>query len=149
MRLAETQAAPVLHLDDIFWLPGGFNKKRDPVEVSRIIDAARIGDNWVAEGVFGNLAAQFLLSASTLVWLDLPWAVCRDRLELRGSESKAHMGREQSEAGLRELMQWAQDYPTRGGSSGHAAHLKLFESFKGTRLRLGSESQVLEYLDAA
>ncbi len=113
-----------------------------------MIDAARVGENWIAEGVFGNLAAQFLLSASTLIWLDLPWAVCQERLELRGSESKAHMGREQSDAGLRELMQWAQDYPTRGGSSGHAAHMNLFESFTGQRVRLGSESQVLEYLDA-
>lgn len=149
MRIAEIEDAQVVHLDDIFWLPGGFNRKRDPAEVSRIIADAMVRTNWTAEGVFGDLARQFLPSASTLIWLDFPWVVCRQRLELRGSESKAHMGREQSAVGLRELIQWAENYSSRPGSSGHAAHLDLFESFKGKRLRLSSETQVLEYLNAA
>ncbi|WKJ90401.1 hypothetical protein QZJ86_20715 [Methylomonas montana] len=148
-RLAEKKATPMVHLDDIFWLPGGFNEMRDPAEVSRIIDTASATKNWIVEGVYGNLAQQFLPSASTLIWLELPWVVCQQRLALRGLESKAHMGREQSEAGLRELVQWAENYSSRQGSSGHAAHLSLFESFNGQRLRLCSESQVLEYLNAA
>lgn len=146
-RLAEKKATPVVHLDDIFWLPGGFNKKRDPSEVSGIIDSARAGDSWIVEGVYGNLANQFLLTASTLIFLEIPWPVCLQRLTLRGSVSKAHMGREQSDAGLSELVQWAGDYSSRQGSSGHAAHLALFESFKGQRLKLRSESQILAYLD--
>jgi len=147
-RLAEKKATPVLHLDDIFWLPGGFNEKRDTAEVSRIIDTARAASDWIVEGVYGNLVHQFLQSANILIWLELPRAVCQQRLVLRGSESKAHMDRKQSEAGLRELVQWAENYSSRQGSSGHAAHLALFESFKGQRLRFCSESQVLEYLSA-
>lgn len=148
-RLAEVHSLRVVHLDDIFWLPGSFDEKRDPVEVARLVDAARSADQWIAEGVYGNLAQQFLLSASTLIWLDIPWDVCRRRLALRGSASKAHMGREQSEAGLNDLMQWAQSYSSREGSSGHAAHLALFERFRGDRHRLCSESQVMAYLAVA
>ncbi len=145
-RLCEKSAAPVVHLDDIFWLPGGFDAKRDPAEVSALIDASRATAQWIVEGVYGNLAKQFMQSALSVVWLDLPWAVCKRRLEARGSESKSHMGREQSETGLRELVAWAEGYCTRQGSSGHAAHLALFESFGGPRARLRSEQEVLEYL---
>lgn len=147
--LAEKTGGPVMHLDEVFWLPGGFNEKRDPSDVSRLIDVKRTEAEWIVEGVYGNLAAQFLPSAMTLVWLDLPWLVCRRRLELRGSESKAHMHREQSSQGLRELISWAEAYCFRQGSSGQAAHLALFEAFQGQRFRLRSEMQVREYLDAA
>ena len=41
-RLAEKFASPVVHLDDIFWLPGGFNEKRDPDEVANLVKAARL-----------------------------------------------------------------------------------------------------------
>ena len=149
VRLAQKFGSPVVHLDDIFWQPGGFNEKRDPAEVACLVSAAKSQSDWIAEGVYGHLAQQFLPCASTLVWLEMPWHICRMRLELRGSESKAHMGREQSEAGLRELVDWAERYSSRQGSCGHAAHLALFESFKGNRHRLGSESDVLAYLDAA
>lgn len=148
-RLAEASSSRVVHLDEIFWLPGGFNTKRDASEVSRLIESEMANATWIAEGVYGNLAKQFLPSAGTFIWLDLPWSVCRQRLERRGSESRAHMGREQSEAGLRELVSWAEDYASRQGSSGRSAHLELFESFKGQRFRFGSEAEVLEFLNAA
>jgi adenylate kinase family enzyme len=147
--LAEKSGGLVVHLDEIFWLPGGFDKQRDPSEVSRLIDAARVEVQWIVEGVYGNLASQFLPSALTLVWLDLPSSVCRQRLALRGSESKAHMGREQSDQGLLELLQWADSYCSRQGSTGQAAHLALFETFQGHRFRLRSEAQVQEYRDDA
>ena len=148
-RLAEKAGSLVVHLDEIFWLPGGFNEKRDPSEVSRLIDAKKAETEWIVEGVYGNLARQFLPSALTLVWLDLPWSVCKLRLELRGSESKAHMDREQSDQGLRELLHWAEAYHSLQGSSGQAAHLAMFETFQGHRFRLRSETQVREYLDTA
>ena len=148
-RLAEKAGVSLMHLDEVFWLPGGFNEKREQSEVSRLIDARRAAPEWIVEGVYGNLARQFLPSALALVWLDLPWSVCKRRLEFRGSESKAHMEREQSDQGLRDLVHWAETYRSRQGSSGHAAHLALFESFQGPRLRLRSEAQVLEYLVAA
>ena len=148
-RLAEKTTASLVHLDEVFWLPGGFNEKRDPSEVSRLIEARRAETEWIVEGVYGNLAKQFLPTALTLVWLDMPWSVCKRRLEFRGSESKAHMERKQSDQGLRELLRWAEDYCSRPGSSGQAAHLSLFEAFQGQRFRLGSKAQVQEYLDAA
>jgi adenylate kinase family enzyme len=147
-RLAEASSSRVVHLDEIFWLPGGFNTKRDARDVSRLIESEMANAAWIAEGVYGDLAKQFMPNADTFIWLELPLSVCLQRLKRRGSESRAHMGREQSEAGLLELVSWAEDYASRQGSSGRAAHLELFESFKGQRLRFGSESEVLEFLNA-
>lgn len=139
----------MVNLDDIFWLRGGFNERRDLSEVSSLSDAKIAETQWIVEGVHSKLAGQFLPSALTLVWLDLPWSVCWGRLELRGSESKVHMGREQSDQGLRELLEWAESYCSRQGSTGQAAHVALFETFQGHQFRLRSDKQVREYLDAA
>ena len=54
-RLAEKAGGLVVHLDEVFWLPGGFNEKRDPSEVSRLINAKRAETEWIVEGVYGNL----------------------------------------------------------------------------------------------
>ena len=39
-RLGEKRSTPVVHLDEIFWLPGGFNAKRDPAKDQ--VDTPRI-----------------------------------------------------------------------------------------------------------
>ncbi len=144
--LAEKASVSVMHLDEVFWLPNGFNEQRDPTEVSRLIDSKKDKPVWIVEGVYGNLASQFLPSALALVWLDVPWAVCKQRRELRGAESKAHLNREQSEQGLLELVHWAEAYWSRLGSSSYVAHLEMFETFSGYRFRLQNEAQVDGYL---
>ena len=148
-RLADKAAVSVMHLDEVFWLPGGFSVKRDPTDVSRLIDSKKDETVWIVEGVYGDLASQFLPSALTLVWLDVPWPVCKHRLELRGAESKAHLNREQSEQGLLGLVRWAEAYWCRLGSSSYVAHLEMFEAFSGYRFRLQNEAQVHDFLNFA
>jgi adenylate kinase family enzyme len=148
-RLSESTSTQVIHLDDIFWLPGGFNEKRSPSEVQNLVDSRKGESDWIVEGVFGDLAIHFLSSAQTFIWLDIPWNVCKQRLYARGSERKSHLGRVQSEQGSRELIQWAEAYYFRSGSCCLSAHLGLFESFTGKRFRLSTELQVQEFLNAA
>lgn len=148
-RLGERTSTQTIHLDEIFWLPGGFNEKRSPSEVQNLVDSKKVETDWIVEGVFGDLASQFLSSAQNLIWLDFPWNVCKQRLEGRGSESKAHMGRVQSEQGFRELIRWAEGYYFRSGSCSRTTHLGLFESFTGERILLATEVQVQEFLNVA
>jgi adenylate kinase family enzyme len=103
-RLGERTSTQTIHLDEIFWLPGGFNEKRSPSEVQNLVDTKKVETDWIVEGVFGDLASQFLSSAQNLIWLDFPWNVCKQRLEGRGSESKAHMGLFESFTGERILL---------------------------------------------
>ncbi|MGE3807716.1 MAG: AAA family ATPase [Gemmataceae bacterium] len=148
-RLAEKWASRVVHLDEVFWLPGGFNAKRPSTDVYELVEKFKRWDAWVVEGVFGELASQFFAQADELLWLDLPWAECRRRLDSRGSESKAHMNREQSEQGLKELVHWAEGYYLRQDSRSFAGHGSLFERFPKAKHRLCSEGEVVEYVNGA
>jgi adenylate kinase family enzyme len=59
-KISASSGIPVVHLDDLFWLPGGFNEKR-PVETVDAEIASRAQDGeWIVEGVFGDLAEKFL-----------------------------------------------------------------------------------------
>lgn len=102
--LAASTMVPVIHLDDLFWEPGGFDKKREQVVVMRLVEEYQSGDSWIVEGVFGELATIFADVADLFIWLDIDWSTCKTRLERRGSQSKKHMSREQSETGLKKLL---------------------------------------------
>jgi len=135
-----------ISLDDIFWEPGGFDLRRPAADVASLIGEHLKRTGWVVEGVFGDLAEPFLEASDELVWLDMPWSVCRARLLQRGSESKRHMNREQSAAGLDKLLSWAEDYYTRDGACSRAGHKALFSRFSGQKHCLSSEQEVLGYL---
>jgi len=62
-RIGEKRSTQVIHLDDIFWLPGGFNEKRSSSEVLCLVNSKKAESDWIVEGVFGDLAKQFLSSA--------------------------------------------------------------------------------------
>jgi adenylate kinase family enzyme len=148
-HLSTIRPAPVIHLDDLFWEPGGFDKKRGDEEIELLIAQSKARDSWIAEGVFGELAEHYLDTADFLVWLDMDWTVCRRCLEERGSESKRHLGREQSEEGLRKLVEWASRYYERKDSRSYAGHKGLFENFSGQKVRIRSEIAVNQFLTKA
>jgi len=145
-RLVNEELTPAISLDDIFWEPGGFDLKRPAADVALLIDKHLRHPGWVVEGVFGDLAERFLEASDELVWLDVPWSVCQARLLQRGSESKRHMKREQSAAGLDRLLSWAEDYYTRDGLCSHKGHKGLFSKFSRQKHRLTTEQDVAGYL---
>ena len=104
---------------------------------------------WIAEGVYGDRASELTTPAQTLIWLGLPWFVCKLRLEARGAESKSHMAHAQTEDGLKALIDWAESYSSRQGQSGGASHALLFELFPSEHHRFESEDQVLAFLSVA
>jgi len=145
-QLAVKRAAPSIPLDDIFWQPGGFDLRREPAEVDALVNSHMQRSQWIVEGVFGGLAVTFLKVADELVWLDTPWHICQSRLTARGSESKRHMDREQSHAGLQKLLSWAEAYYARGGDSSHQGHQHIFSMFGGEKHRLSTLEEINGYL---
>ena len=75
-RLAAALSAPVIDLDEIHWLPGGFNARRDPAIAVGMVRASSADEAWVIEGVFGWLANEALPRATALIWLDMPVEEC-------------------------------------------------------------------------
>jgi adenylate kinase family enzyme len=136
----------IIHLDTIFWEPGGFDKKRWQREIDNLISQNVNHKEWIAEGVFGELINRFMYEASIFILLDMPWELCRKRLENRGSESKKHMCRTQSSEGLKKLNDWAQQYYERTNLTSKFGRQQLFEPFKGTKALLKSEEEVINYI---
>jgi adenylate kinase family enzyme len=145
-NLASIFSIPIIHFDEIFWKPGGFDEPRKSEDIENMIEQSKLSDSWIGEGVFGDIAERYIKDTQTLIWLDLPWNVCLDRLEKRGSESKRHMNREQSEKGLTELIKWASQYYERQSKSSYFGHSKIFNDFDKTKIRLKSEHEVTQYI---
>lgn len=145
-RLGNIFSAPVVHLDDLFWEPGGFENKQDTEQIEILIQQSKVEATWIAEGVFGELAEHYLDDALFLVWLDFDWPLCKKRLEERGSESKEHLGRQQSKEGLLRLLEWASHYHDRQDLRSYKGHKALFEEFSGNKAHLRSELAVNKFV---
>lgn len=147
-RLSRLHSVPVVHLDDLFWMPGGFEHKRPQAERARMIASTRAQASWIVEGVYGQLAAPFLEDAQTLIWLDLDWHICERRLHARSAASELHMSRAQSSQGLAALLSWAASYDVRDDSMSRRGHGQLFNHFLGNKSRLRTEQELAAFLES-
>lgn len=134
--MAADLGAPAIDLDDIFWLPGGFTAKRSAQDVDRVIGEAHAHPAWVVEGVFGELVGRFLDEADELIWLDMPWDVCREGVLAR-------------ERTTPELVEWAGKYWTRTDLRSHAGHQRMFDEFPRDKRRFTVRDEVDEFMGVA
>jgi hypothetical protein len=105
-----------------------------------MVSEVAAGPSWVIEGVYGWLAEIALPRATALIWLDFPWAVCRDGLLARGPRRGA------TEQDTEDLLTWAEAYWSRQTPSSFAGHSRLFRDFSGAKLTLHSREQVAQLL---
>ncbi len=147
-KLSKSLSAPVIFLDDIFWEPGGFNKKRADSEVNQLIESGKSSDSWIVEGVFGDLIERFLDDADLLVWLDIDWVTCKRRLHNRGSESAKFLGRTQSDQQFNDLIDWGREYYERDDLRSYTGHQAIFNQFNGGSKLLQSEQDVDLFLES-
>ena len=145
-KLSANFSIPIIHFDEVFWEPGGFDTPREIKKVQSMIKKSKHSDSWIAEGVFGHIAEYYLDVAQSVIWLDLPWDICFKRLKNRGTESKKHMGREESEAGHKEVITWASQYYERKSKSSYYGHSVIYENFLKTKIRLKSEDKVRQFI---
>jgi adenylate kinase family enzyme len=149
-RLARSLSAfyslPVVHLDHLFWMPGGFNEKRSKDEVIREVEQKRKDNSWIIEGVFGELAELFLPRTQAIIYLDVDWAICQRGLKSRGSESSRQIDPIEAEENFGKLLLWAEQYWTRTDLRSHAGHTRLFSDFTGHKLKFISRAEVDEFL---
>lgn len=141
-KLGAARGIPIIHLDRLVRVPGGFNLKRPPEVVREEIDVMALDESWIVEGVFGDLAGRFFPRAVHLIWLDIPWSVCRDGLIERGSESDLQRDPESAARNHALLLEWAEDYWNRTGVCSHVGHHQLFDQFQGTKQRITSRESM-------
>jgi adenylate kinase family enzyme len=144
--LSTIYSIPVVHLDRLFWMPGGFNKKRPKGETRGEIEQKRREDSWIVEGVFGELTELFLLRTQSLIFLDMDWPVCHAGLLARGSESSQQLEAVESKESFKNLLLWAEQYWMRNDLRSHSGHLRLFENFSGLKFKFTCRAEIDGFL---
>ncbi|MFH2047464.1 MAG: AAA family ATPase [Pseudomonadota bacterium] len=132
-KLASVLGISHISLDNIFWEPGGYNRKRDDFDVEADIKRIQSYESWIAEGVFGHLIEPLTVFADTLIYINLPWCECKNNLLNRGSESSMQLDPRKAEENFQSLFEWASAYETRDSKASKRYHSFLFESFSGQK----------------
>jgi adenylate kinase family enzyme len=130
----------LIDLDSVHWLDK-VGLKRDEMQAKQIVAGLAAQPRWIIEGVFGWLAEVALPSATSLIWLDMPWSICRENLAMRGPWRGATADEHA------DFLAWAEDYWRRTTSSSFTGHLALFENFHGTRQRFTCRSGIADFID--
>ena len=139
-KLSHLVNVPAIDLDRLHWEEGGYSRKRDEELAKRLVRDVAAQPHWIVEGVYGWMAEVALPRATALIWLDLPWNVCRASLEQRGLSPGAT---DRDHAGL---MAWAQAYWDRRTSSSFTGHARLFADFSGPKLKLSDRGEVHKFI---
>ena len=142
-RLARSLGSQAIDLDEVHWLPGGYNARRDPAEAGAAVRKRAAADRWIIEGVYGWLAAEALPRATALLLLDFPEDECVENVQARGTR------RGGDEASHMALIAWIQEYRTRQNSNSFKGHSELFDAFTGPKARLKSRADLEAQVVAA
>jgi adenylate kinase family enzyme len=140
-ELAQRARAPAIDLDHIHWQDRVGNKRDEKLATDMVVEAAA-KSLWIIEGVYGWLAAAALPFATALIWLDMPWNVCRENLSRRGPWKEATVDEHEA------FLQWSEAYWQRTTPTSFAGHLTMFEGFSRTKLRLRSRTDIATMLAA-
>jgi hypothetical protein len=124
----------------LHWEENGYGSKRNEAAARKMVLDISDQPRWIIEGVFGWLAEVALPKATALIWLDLPWDLCRAGLLARGLRRGA------TTQDAAELIKWAEAYWTRQTPSSFAGHSEMFNDFSGIKLRLQSRKQIDQLL---
>jgi adenylate kinase family enzyme len=139
-RLGVLIHAPTFDLDLIHWKDDGLGAKQDEDAARRKVADLAATERWVIEGVYGWLAEVAVPRAMALIWLDIPWDVCREGLLARG------LRRGGGETDFADLLKWAEAYWERQTPTSFKGHQRLFEAFSAAKLRVRSRNEVDRFL---
>jgi len=127
----------LIDLDRIHW-QDKVGSKRDESQATAMVASLAGKPRWIIEGVFGWLAGVAVPAATSLIWLDMPWNVCRDSLAIRGPWRGASADEHA------DFLVWAQDYWRRTTPSSFTGHLALFTNYHGAKWRFRSRPELAE-----
>lgn len=147
-QLASLLDVKVIHFDEHFWEPGGFNKKRPSEIVHEEIKLFSHDQKWIMEGVFGDLASTALANATTLIFLDKSWEECETALTKRGSESSKQLDPIEAEKNFQELLIWAKAYWDRENSRSRKGHHQLCFNFNGKKIILKDRTDSQAFIES-
>lgn len=146
-RLGEKTGLKVIHLDRLFWKPN-WVETADKNEWKAVLEKALAGEAWIADGNFSATLEMRLEKCDTVIFLDMPRALCvyriLKRLALYRKGSRPDMADGCDEKFDWEFTKWTWNYPARSKPKVEAL-LKRFENEKRI-IRLKSRREVENFL---
>lgn len=146
-RLGERTGLKVIHLDRLFWKPN-WVETADKDEWKAVLEKALAGEAWIADGNYSGTMEMRLEKCDTVIFLDLPPALCvyriLKRLALYRKGSRPDMADGCDEKFDWEFIKWTWNYPSRSKPKVEAL-LKRFENEKRI-IRLKSGREVENFL---
>lgn len=145
-RLGERLGLEVLHLDAYFWRPGWVEPPSD--EWRRAVEEMCARDSWVMDGNYSATLDVRLRACDTVVFLDVPRAVCvwraLKRLFMYRNARRPDMAEGCREKFNPEFLRWIWTYPSRSRPKVLA---RIDEFAAGKRVvRLRSDVEVERFL---
>jgi adenylate kinase family enzyme len=114
-RLGGLLGLPVIHLDVHYWKPGWVETPKD--DWREAVEGLAARDEWVMDGNFSGTLAARLAACDTVVFLDLPRALCLwrvlKRLVMYRQEGRPDMAEGCSEQLDFKFLFWVWGYPKR------------------------------------
>lgn len=138
-EISSALSIPVIHLDDLFWTDKTCSQKRSKDQVLNKLAEYSQKDQWIIEGIFGDLIKIPLHKADCLIFLDMDWTTCSEGLTQRGAQSS-------SASDFKALLDWAEQYWERDSSASYKLHLSIYHEFNGKKFLLKSRNEVLEWI---
>jgi hypothetical protein len=142
-RLAQQLQVPWTDLDRLHWISDEHSIARPRNEALAMARVAASEERWVIEGVYDWIASELVPRATALIWLSVEDEQCVSNIRQR--EAK----REQQDVLLVALLDWAGSYRRREGSSGFAAHQRLFEGFGNSKIQLKDQAEITAFISAS
>lgn len=145
-RLGERLGVEVLHLDRFYWRAGWVETPKEGW--AQRVEELLAGESWVMDGNYSGTLARRLEACDTVVFLDVPRAVCVWRVLKRLLTSRWRGRPDMAEGCVDKLsvkfLQWVWSYPERSRPKVLAL---LEEKAAGKRvLRLRSDAEVERFL---
>jgi adenylate kinase family enzyme len=145
-RLGARLGLPVIHLDVCFWRPGWVETPKD--EWRRTVEELCAREAWVMDGNFSGTLELRLAACDTVVFLDMPRAVCVWRaLKRWGMYRNARRPDMAEGCGERfdlKFLHWVWTYPSRSRPK-VVARVEEFAAHKRV-VRLRSDAEVEKFL---
>jgi len=145
-RLGAAAGIEVIHLDKLHWLPGWAEPDKESWRqtVAEILK----GDSWIIDGNYSGTVEMRMEAADTVIFLDLPRAVCVWRIFKRVARYH-NTNRPDMAVGCNErfdlkFLKWIWDYPARTKPKVESL-LKKFQD-KIRIIRLSSPGEVEDFI---
>lgn len=146
-RLSEKTGLKIIHLDKIYWKPNWTEPEKD--EWKKTLEKIlRGGDAWIMDGNYSNTLEMRVPACDTIIFLEMPAAVCVYRVLKRVAfsygKTRDDMAADCAEQFDWEFIKWIWDFSNRSKPKIEKI-LRRYETEK-TIIRLRSKREVEDFL---